>query len=88
MVEVGTEWHHWKQSLGKIINAGEFLGFSDHTMNKIAYKVGDFLAGTIEPGNREQRLLKELWDVSNEEEQKILSRIIVKLVDRDDHIEH
>lgn len=88
MVEIGTEWHHWKQSLGKFINAGEFLGISDKTMNKIAFKVGDFLAGTMEPGNREQRLLKELWDVADEEQQRTLANIIVKLVDRDDHIEH
>lgn len=82
-MEIDTSWHDWKKNLGRAVNTAEFLGMSDESINKTAYRLGDFFAANFDPGNREQRLLKELWDVGSEEEQKSLAKMIAKMVDRD-----
>ncbi len=82
-MEIGTSWQDWKKTLGRAVNAAEFAGMSDETINKAAYRLGDFFAANFDPGNREQRLLKELWEVGAEDEKKVLAKMIAKLVDRD-----
>jgi hypothetical protein len=81
-MEIDTSWHDWKKTLGRAVNTAEFLGMSDENINKTAYRLRDFLAANFDPGNREQRLLKELWDVGSEEEQKSLAKMIAKMVDK------
>ncbi|TEB09573.1 DUF3243 domain-containing protein [Pelotomaculum propionicicum] len=83
MMEIGTSWHDWKKTLGKAVNAAELAGMSDETINQAAYRMGNFFAANFDPGNREQRLLKELWEVGAEDEKKSLAKMIAKLVDRD-----
>jgi hypothetical protein len=80
MAEVAMEWHDWKKTLHKLVDAGEFIGLSEDSMNKVAFIIGDFLAHNTNPGNREQRLLKDLWDVADNHEQEILATLILKLV--------
>jgi hypothetical protein len=82
-VEIETSWHDWKKTLGQAVNIAEFAGMPDETINKIAYRLGDFFANNFDPGNREQRLLKELWEVSEEDEKRTLAAIIAKLTKRD-----
>lgn len=82
-MEIDTSWHDWKKTLGRAVNTAEFLGMSDENINKTAYRLGDFLAANFDPGNREQRLLKELWDVGSEQEQRSLAKMIAKMVDKD-----
>lgn len=75
-IELDTSWHAWKETLNKAINAGQMVGMSDHTINNIAYRVGDFLSNHVDPGNREQRLLKELWDEGNDLEKHALASMM------------
>ncbi len=82
-MEIGTSWHDWKKTLGKAVNAAEMVGMSDEAINQAAYRLGDFFAANFDPGNREQRLLKELWEAGAEDEKKSLAKMIAKLVDRD-----
>lgn len=84
-METDTGWHDWKKTLGRAVNTAEFIGMPDELINKMAYQVGEFLAGNFEPGNREQRLLKELWEVGSEDEKRVLAKMIARLVDRDVH---
>jgi hypothetical protein len=44
--------------------------------------MGDFLAKNVDPENEQERILKQLWDVGNEAEQRTLARLMVKLVDQ------
>ncbi|MDD3653871.1 MAG: DUF3243 domain-containing protein [Desulfotomaculaceae bacterium] len=81
-MEIDTSWHDWKKTLGKAVGAAEFVGMSDEMINKIAYHLGNFFASKIDPANREQRLLKELWEVGTVEEKRVLARIISKLVNQ------
>lgn len=61
----------------------EFVGLSDQAINDIAYRLGDFFAGILDPVNKEQRLLKELWEVGDEEEKRVLTKMFARLCERD-----
>lgn len=75
-----TEWDNWKQTLRKAVNLGEAVGFSEDTIEKVAVEVGNFLTAKVDPENREQRLLQELWKVGDDSDRKVLSELIVKMV--------
>lgn len=78
-----TEWTNWKKTLGKAVNLGESVGMSDNTIEKIAVKVGNVLTARIDPENREQRLLQELWKVADDSEKRVLAKLIVNMVETD-----
>lgn len=72
----------WKQFLGEKVTQGDRAGMSDEMINKVAFHIGDFLSNKVDPENNEERMLKDLWDAGNEEEQKTLARMMVKMVDK------
>lgn len=74
------DWDKWKETLAKTVNVGEGVGFSGDTIDKAAFKVGNFLTSFVDPRNKEEHLLKELWEAADEEERKTLAKIIVKMV--------
>lgn len=57
-------------------------GMSDETIANLAYQIGEFLDEHVDPKNEEERLLKELWDVGDEQERKTIARLMMKLVDK------
>lgn len=75
------DWQDWKKSLGMAVNIGTTVKLSDDQMDRMAYRVGDFLAHRIDPKMPEQMVLKELWDVASESEQRTLASLMVRLVD-------
>lgn len=76
------DWHDWKTTLGKAVDLGETVGMSDKTITNIAEKVGTYLSNNVDPRNDEERLLKQMWDASSEEERKTLANIIAKIADK------
>lgn len=74
-------WDDWKTDLGKAVNIGEALHLSGEQMEGMAFRVGDFLARRVDPKMPEQMVLKELWEVASEEEQRTLASLMVRLVD-------
>ncbi|MDF9409567.1 MAG: hypothetical protein A4E52_00575 [Pelotomaculum sp. PtaB.Bin013] len=80
-MEADMSWNTWKKALGTAVKTADLVGMSDETVDKFAYRIGDFLANNLDPANREQRLLKELWEVGEEGEKKALAKMITKLVD-------
>ena len=88
MIERYAEWGQWKKTICQAVNIGEKVGLDENTIVKVGSKLGNFLDKFVEPGNREQRVLKELWDVASAEEQKILTRVLVKMVKAEKNLEH
>jgi len=66
-----------------MISMGETVGLSDDSITKLGSKVGEFLSSNVDPENREQRLLKELFEASDKLEQEILTKVIIKMVEKD-----
>ncbi|HEY0827137.1 MAG TPA: DUF3243 domain-containing protein [Bacilli bacterium] len=81
MATVLETFDKWKEFLAERVNQAQRAGMSDETITKLAFHIGEFLEEKVDPKNREERLLKELWDVGNEEEKKTMARLMFKLVE-------
>ncbi|WFR58831.1 DUF3243 domain-containing protein [Anaerocolumna sp. AGMB13025] len=81
-MEIMDNWHDWKKTLGKAVDLGETVGMSDKTITSISEKVGTYLSNYVSPHNDEERLLKEMWDAADEDDRKVLAKIVVKIVDK------
>ncbi|MEW6696407.1 MAG: DUF3243 domain-containing protein [Bacillota bacterium] len=78
-MELGHNWHKWKEILGDAVGLGERVGMDEETINNTAYRLGSFFADSFDPANDEQRLLKELWEEGNEEEKKTLASLMARV---------
>ncbi len=74
------ELREFKSVLIRAVGLGKGIGLSDDTIASLASRLGDFLARFADPADREQRVLKELWDVADEHEQRTLARLIAKMI--------
>ncbi|WP_284639152.1 DUF3243 domain-containing protein [Paenibacillus silviterrae] len=79
MATVLKVFERWKEFLGNRVEQAENAGMSEETISKLAFQIGEFLSDKVDPENKEERVLKELWDVSDETERKTLAKIMVKL---------
>lgn len=75
-------FERWKSFLSERVEQAKKSGMSEDLISKIAYQIGEFLEDKVDPKNGEERLLKELWNVSDEEEKQAMARIMVKFVDK------
>lgn len=80
MATVLKVFDRWKQFLNERIEQAEKAGMKDETINKLAFQIGEFLSDKVDPENNEERVLKELWDVADEQERKTIAKLMVKLV--------
>lgn len=78
-------FQEWKDFLAARVDQAERLGMDRETINDLAYQIGDYLAQDIDPKNVQERLLKDLWDAADEEEQRTMAGLMVKLVDHQQH---
>ncbi|AEF95049.1 hypothetical protein Desca_2211 [Desulfotomaculum nigrificans CO-1-SRB] len=78
-MEIGENWHKWKEILGNDVGLGEKMGLDEETINNAAYHLGNFFANNFDPANKEQRLMKELWDEANEDERKSMAAVMTRL---------
>jgi hypothetical protein len=81
MSTVLTNYDNWKEFLGERVNQAKKIGLNDESISKLAFEIGSFLDNKVDPKNDEQRVLKEIWDVGNEEERKTIARLMVKLAE-------
>lgn len=77
---VMESFEQWKDFLSKQVNLAQKAGTSKETIVDMATRIGNFLADKVDPKNREQRLLKELWTVGTEEERHALASMVTKMV--------
>lgn len=73
----------WKKFLKDRVSQAENLGMDKNTIHDLAYEIGDYLAQDVDPKNEQERLLKELWDVADENQQRVVAELMVKLVDHE-----
>ncbi|MDF2961748.1 MAG: hypothetical protein K0S39_3483 [Paenibacillus sp.] len=80
MATVLKVFDRWKEFLNERVQQAEQAGMKDETINKLAVQIGEFLADKVDPENKEERVLKELWDVADQNEKQTIARLMVKLV--------
>jgi hypothetical protein len=81
-MKILNNWDNAKGALGKAVDLGETIGLSDKTITNTAEKIGTFLSNNVNPRNDEEKLLKELWDSANEEDRKVLAKLVGKIADK------
>jgi hypothetical protein len=79
MSNVNSDWDSWKRFLSRAVEIGEAHGISRDQIASLACQAGDFLAQNVQPANQEQKVLKELWDVSDHQEKQVLANLMTKL---------
>lgn len=80
MSTVLSSFESWKHFLSERVAQGKNMGMTDDMISNLAYEIGEFLDEKVDPKNEEQRVLKEIWDVGDDQERKTLARMMVKLV--------
>ncbi|MCZ8519988.1 MULTISPECIES: DUF3243 domain-containing protein [Paenibacillus] len=79
MATVLKVFERWKEFLGERVEQAERAGMSEDLISKLAYQIGEFLSDKVDPENKEERVLKELWDVADENERRVMASMMVKL---------
>lgn len=73
----------FKDSLGHKLNMAHHAGASRGTILNAAKDFSEWLATSVDPKNPEQRLLKEMWQVGDENERNALVSMLVKFMDQE-----
>ncbi|MEJ8548340.1 DUF3243 domain-containing protein [Brevibacillus borstelensis] len=79
-MSVLDNFRDWKTFLGERVEQAKQAGMESDTLQNVAYQIGGYLAEQVDPKNDQERLLKQLWDAGDEEQQKALASLMVKLV--------
>jgi hypothetical protein len=80
-MSVLDSFEQWKGFLATRVDQAHKMGMSNDAISNVAYQIGDYLAAEVDPKNREERVLQELWKVADDQEQKTMASLMVKLVD-------
>jgi len=78
-VNMIESFQKWQDFLGKGASFLEKLGLSDDNIAGLAKGMGDFLAGGVDPGNPQQRVLKDLWDSADDQEKHLLAKLVMRM---------
>jgi|BEDMetMinimDraft_2_1075160.scaffolds.fasta_scaffold50547_1 hypothetical protein len=73
----------FKESLAEKLHLAERVGASRGTILNAAKDFSAWLAREVDPANPEQRLLKEMWEVADDNERNAMVSVLVKFVDKD-----
>ncbi|NGQ94086.1 DUF3243 domain-containing protein [Brevibacillus sp. SYP-B805] len=79
-MSVLDNFRDWKEFLGERVNQAKQAGMENESIANVAYQIGDYLSAKVDPKNEQERLLKELWDAGDENQQRALASLMVKLV--------
>ncbi|MCG7344591.1 DUF3243 domain-containing protein [Sporosarcina sp. ACRSL] len=80
--QILENFNRFKQFLSEKVELGEKMGLSEEKLVKTVEIVASYLANHEEPRNREEKVLMELWKSGSEEEQRFLSKLLLKMVKR------
>ncbi|MFD1018251.1 DUF3243 domain-containing protein [Thalassobacillus hwangdonensis] len=73
----------WKDFLGNRLHQAEGQGMKQGAVSNIAYEIGGYLAKNVDAKNEQEAILRDLWNVADEQEQHAIANMMVKLVQND-----
>ena len=76
------DWNSWRTTIREAISDARKAGLSDKQIQKMAESFANFLAEKICPATPEEKLLKDMWNVSSPDERKVLTRVLFKLMEK------
>jgi len=84
-MSVLDNFRDWKEFLGNRVEQAKQAGIESETLQNVAYQIGGYLAEQVDPKNDQERLLKQLWDAGDSQQQQALASLMVKLVQSPDN---
>lgn len=81
-MSVTQTFERFTQELAQRMQAAQAMGWSTEDIKRRAAEIGDYLSRHVDPQSPEQRVLKELWAVANEQEQQAIASCLVKMIQR------
>ena len=82
MSSVLDQFESWKKFLKDRVAQGKNMGLSEDTISNLAYEIGSFLDERVDPKNEEQAVLKQLWEVGDENDRHTIAKLMVKLAEK------
>ncbi len=82
-MENTDSFEQFRQELHAKVRTAQKVGMSREDIAMRAKQVGDWLERDVAPRNPEQRLLRELWHVSDDHERHTLSEVLTKMAAED-----
>lgn len=79
-MSVLDDFSSWKDFLSNKVDEAKNKGMESETLTNVAQHVGDYLSRHVEPENKEERVLYDLWQAASPEEQKAIASTMIKLV--------
>ncbi|WP_018922490.1 DUF3243 domain-containing protein [Salsuginibacillus kocurii] len=79
-MSVLDQWEQWKDFLGDRLHQGQDEGMNQEVVSDVAYQVGEYLSENVEPKNEQERVIRDMWEVADENEQHAIANMMVKLV--------
>lgn len=76
----------WKEFLGDRVDQAKQAGMESQTLENAAFQIGGYLSEQVDPKNDQERLLKQLWDAGDQEQQRTLATLMVKLVQNSENV--
>ncbi|MCE7791244.1 DUF3243 domain-containing protein [Salipaludibacillus sp. CUR1] len=81
--EILDSFDEFQNYLNDKIQKGEKLGLSEEQLAKGAERVAEYLKNHEEPKNTEEKLLQEMWKVSDDDEKHKMAHTLVKLAKKE-----
>lgn len=79
-MSVLSNFEQWKEFLGDRVDQAIDAGMSKDKLSSVAFRVGEYLSEKVDPKNEQERLLAEMWRVSDEDDRQAMARVMVNLV--------
>ena len=79
LMEYVGDWEKWRGNLRRAVSVGKSVGMSEQEIEGLATQIGDFLAEKVCPATPEEELLREMWNVAEPEERKMIAGLMVKM---------
>ncbi len=76
------DWNQWRKTVNEAIQTARKLGMPDQLIMVASTKVGDFLSTRLCASTPEEALIKELWDVAEPNDRKVLGKLLFKIMEK------
>jgi hypothetical protein len=76
------DWNQWRMTVYEAIQTARKLGMPDQIIMVASTKVGDFLSTRLCASTPEEALIKELWDVAEPNDRKVLGKLLFKMMEK------
>jgi sulfur relay (sulfurtransferase) DsrC/TusE family protein len=76
------DWNQWKKTVSQAIQTARNLGMPDQAIIVASTRVGDFLSSRLCAATPEEALIRDLWNVAEPDDRKVLGKLLFKMMDK------